>query len=84
MANTLARMERDGLIEHRQDPDDGRAQRIWLTGAARALSGPATTAAEAVNAQALIGLTPDERATFLYLIRKAITSLQMKTIATKE
>jgi DNA-binding MarR family transcriptional regulator len=84
MANTLARMERDGFIERRQDPDDGRAQRIWLTEAARALAGPATTAAKAVNTQALIGLAPNERATFLDLIRKAIASLQTKRITTKE
>lgn len=36
MANTLARMERDGLIDRRKDPADGRVQRIWLTAAARA------------------------------------------------
>jgi DNA-binding MarR family transcriptional regulator len=83
LANTLARMERDRLIERRPDPEDGRAQRIWLTEAARALAGPAATAAEAVNTQALNGLAPEERAIFLQLMRKVIASLQMQTIAKK-
>jgi DNA-binding MarR family transcriptional regulator len=76
MANTLMRMERDGLIQRRQDPTDGRAQRIWLTEAARALEGVATAAAEAVNAQALAGLAADERVVLLGLIRKVIAGLQ--------
>lgn len=76
MANTLARMERDGLIERRKDPEDGRVQRVWLTAAARALEAPATAAAEAVNALALSGLTPDERRALLGTIRKVVERLQ--------
>jgi DNA-binding MarR family transcriptional regulator len=75
MANTLARMERDGLIRRGKDPADGRVQRIWLTDAARALEGPATAAAEAVNAQAISGLSPGERAQLLGSIRKVIGRL---------
>lgn len=37
MANTLARMERDGLVVRKKDTNDGRVQRIWLTDRARAL-----------------------------------------------
>jgi DNA-binding MarR family transcriptional regulator len=37
MANTLARMERDGLIERRVHPRDKRAQQIFLTEKARAM-----------------------------------------------
>ena len=37
MANTLARMERDGLILRKKDLSDGRVQRIWLTEQARGL-----------------------------------------------
>ncbi len=76
MANTLARMERDGLIQRCKDPEDGRVQRIRLTDAARALQGPATAAAEAVNAQALGGLSRDERAALLGSIRRVIERLQ--------
>ncbi|PYB70214.1 MarR family winged helix-turn-helix transcriptional regulator [Rhizobium wuzhouense] len=37
IANTLARMERDGLIERRVHPRDKRAQQIFLTEKARAM-----------------------------------------------
>jgi DNA-binding MarR family transcriptional regulator len=81
MTNTLARMERDGLIRRGKDPADGRAQRIWLTESARALEGPATAAAEAVNARALERLSSEERVAFLELVRKVITGLQAETAA---
>ncbi|MFD2112638.1 MarR family winged helix-turn-helix transcriptional regulator [Thiorhodococcus fuscus] len=76
MANTLTRMERDGLIQRRKDPADGRVQRIWLTDQARALEGPATAAAEAVNADALAGLEYEERAAFQATMRRIIATLQ--------
>ncbi|HEY0163612.1 MAG TPA: MarR family transcriptional regulator [Edaphobacter sp.] len=41
MAQLLARMERDGLIERVADPQDGRSSRIHLTKLALRLSGPA-------------------------------------------
>jgi len=72
MANTLARMERDKLVVRKRDDEDGRVQRIWLTDKARALHGPATEAAGAVNRDLLAGLSEDERAQMLGLIRKAI------------
>jgi DNA-binding MarR family transcriptional regulator len=81
MTNTLARMERDGLIRRGKDPADGRAQRIWLTPAARALEGPATAAAAQVNARALASLSPEERAVFPGLLRNLIAGLQAQTPA---
>jgi DNA-binding MarR family transcriptional regulator len=81
MTNTLARMERDGLIRRAKDPADGRAQRIWLTESARALERPATAAAEAVNTLALERLTPEERAALLGLVRKVIAGLQKEADA---
>ena len=45
MANTLARMERDGLIVRRSVAGDARARTIHVTPKARALEGPATEAA---------------------------------------
>ena len=43
LANTLSRMERDGLVRRVPHPTDGRAQVIRLTERARRLEGPATT-----------------------------------------
>lgn len=60
-ANTLNRMERDGLIARFPHPNDKRARIIALTDRARALEGAAVAAAEAANAEALAGLTPRQR-----------------------
>tara|TARA_Y100000815_G_scaffold223482_1_gene210525 strand:- start:2157 stop:2621 length:465 start_codon:yes stop_codon:yes gene_type:complete len=76
MANTLTRMERDGLILRRPHPQDGRAQQIWLTDRARALQGPATEAASAQNEAALAPLTPEERASFLSLMARVTAAMR--------
>jgi len=76
MANTLSRMERDGLIERRSHPGDRRSQSIHLTPKSAALRAPATEAAQAQNEAALAGFSEDERRTFLDLMRRAITSMQ--------
>jgi DNA-binding MarR family transcriptional regulator len=74
MANTLARMERDGLISRRKDDSDGRVQRIWLTDRAKALREPAIGAATAENAAALATLTGPEQSTFLALMQRIIAA----------
>ena len=76
MANTLARMERDGLIRRQPHPTDGRAQSVHLTEAARALLTPATAAARAQNDAALAGLSAEERAQFLALMARVIRNLK--------
>ena len=72
MANTLARMERDGLIVRKKDISDGRVQRVWLTDCARDLRGPAIEAARAENAAALSGLSEDEQRQLIALMQKVI------------
>lgn len=74
MANTLARMERDGLITRLKDATDGRVQRVWLTDHARALEAPATEAALAENTAALAPLSSEEQSLFLTLMRRIITA----------
>lgn len=74
MANTLARMERDGLVTRRKDETDGRVQRVWLTERARALQAPATAAAMEENAAALSALSTEERATLLSLMQRIIAA----------
>ncbi|HEY6632796.1 MAG TPA: MarR family transcriptional regulator [Rhizobiaceae bacterium] len=76
MANTLTRMERDGLIERRAHPEDGRSQSIHLTPKAAALREPATSAARAVNGVALGDLSEEERLVFLDLTRRVIGALK--------
>ena len=75
-ANTLARMERDGLIARAPNPDDGRSRLIHLTEAAQALRGGAEAAAEAANAEALAGLDPAARAAWLAASGAMIANLR--------
>lgn len=72
MANTLARMERDGLVVRKKDDSDGRVQRVWLTDRARRLRGPAVAVATEVNAESLAGLSDAERHQFVALLQKVI------------
>jgi len=76
MANTLKRMERDGLIVRRPDPADQRAQRIHLTDRARALRDDAIAAAGAQNRASVANLTEDERAQFVALMQKVIATMR--------
>jgi DNA-binding MarR family transcriptional regulator len=61
-------MERDGLVERRPHPSDGRKQLIYLTNKARDLEGPLTEAAKSVNALATAGLSETEGSTLISLI----------------
>jgi len=76
LANTLARMERDGLVMRKPHPKDRRAQSIWLTERARNLQEPATTAARSVNQSALSGLSEEEGKLFLDLMTKVIKQMR--------
>jgi len=75
MANTLARMERDGLVSRRPLPGDARAQSVHLTQRAHGLKQPATEAARSVNEIALAGLAEQEREQLLRSLNRAIEAL---------
>lgn len=60
VANTLKRMERDGLIKTTADPSDGRRSRIVLTERGRMLREPLTMEAQYINEIAVEGLSIDE------------------------
>lgn len=62
MANTLKRMERDGLITRRQSAEDGRLATIHLTEAGARLTRAAVLNAAEVNGVALEGLDPAAQA----------------------
>ncbi|AKI00702.1 transcriptional regulator [Hoeflea sp. IMCC20628] len=76
MANTLARMQRDHLIERKPHPDDGRSQLVCLTDAARALEASATAAAVQVNDRVLEGLPLAERELFLSMLGRVVTGMR--------
>jgi DNA-binding MarR family transcriptional regulator len=75
MAATLTRMERDGLIERRANPDDGRSALISLTEAGRGKLAAVHAASTAVNVKAAEQLTADERAQLLALLHKVAGTL---------
>ncbi|WP_421724011.1 MarR family winged helix-turn-helix transcriptional regulator [Bauldia sp.] len=72
MANTLNRMERDGLIRLKPHPNDARSQQVWL----RALRKPATEAAEAQNQAALSTLSEAEQTEFIALMTRVIATMR--------
>ncbi|MBG6147787.1 DNA-binding MarR family transcriptional regulator [Labrenzia sp. EL_142] len=76
MANTLARMERDGLVYRQQDPKDRRIRHTWLTENGRALQNPTLTIAMEQNRSALAGLSKTEQQQIIALISKAIRAFE--------
>lgn len=74
MANTIARMERDGLIERRPHPEDRRARTIYMTEKAKSLEADATHAAMRVNEDLLATLSVEERSTFIQIMQRVIAS----------
>lgn len=76
MANTLARMERDGLIERRAHETDARARTVHLTAKAMDLREPAQAAAREVNAMATGGISGAELDGFLVRMHQAIGRLR--------
>jgi DNA-binding MarR family transcriptional regulator len=76
MANTLARMERDGLITRTPDPVDQRRSLVWLTPHARQLEPDLVAAAQAVNAVATRGLADDQITVFRAVLNAAIANLE--------
>ena len=84
MANTLKRMERDGLIERVPDPEDRRQARVHLTPRGRELEEVLTVSARETNAVALEGLSAEERAQLMSLARRMIVNLEGDARGTQE
>jgi DNA-binding MarR family transcriptional regulator len=76
MANTLARMERDGLITRTPDPADQRRSLVRLTAKARRLEPDLVAAAREINALATQGLTDDQITAFRTALGVAIANLE--------
>lgn len=76
IANTLSRMERDGLISRVPHQGDARMKLIRLTPKARRIEAEAIAAARAQNETALGDLTPAEQGDFLDMMRRVIARMQ--------
>lgn len=77
LANTLTRMERDGLIKRTKHPLDARAQQIWLTEQALKIKADAYQAAQQVNHDALADLSAKDRTQFMLLMQKVIRKMRL-------
>lgn len=75
MAQMLARMERDGLIQRTPDPADGRSSHIVLTEYAQARMPEATAALFQGNREALDGFTSAETEQLVALLTRLIANL---------
>jgi DNA-binding MarR family transcriptional regulator len=76
MANTLTRMERDGLIERTPDPDDKRSALVRLSELGRERADQALGAASAVNDIAASALSEAEMKLYLSFLSRMIAALE--------
>lgn len=76
MANTLNRMERDGLIERTPNPDDGRSALVRLSKLGLQRAHEALASAREVNALALAGFKPAEREALYNMLHRIAANLE--------
>ena len=81
MANTLARMQRDGLITREPDPADRRRSRVLLTDRAQALRPELVAAAQEVSALATAGLSATEVDAFFSTMATLVANLEQARTA---
>lgn len=81
MAATLARMERDGLIERQRNPQDGRAWLFRSTDKARGRMPVVIQILVAGNDLAMTGFTAEERMILTALLLRAVNNLKAKAAA---
>lgn len=75
MAQMLARMMRDGMIESSADPHDGRVTRLALTERARVRMPEAIATLLTGNQEAVSGFSEVEVASFLDMLRRLTANL---------
>lgn len=72
---TLARMERDGLVERRQSDNDRRRAHVFLTDRGQDLREELVPCAQEVNALATHGMSPQDKARLNSLLSYMIARL---------
>jgi DNA-binding MarR family transcriptional regulator len=75
MAEMLGRMERDGLVERVQNPEDKRGSLTSLSRAARARFPKAAEALMAGERDAVAGFSDDEKALFVQFLKRVVKNL---------
>jgi DNA-binding MarR family transcriptional regulator len=72
LANTLIRMERDGLITRKEHPADARARTIHVTERGLSIRDEAYRTAMQINEEVLADLSDEETKAFLSYMRRVI------------
>ncbi len=72
LANTLTRMERDGLIIRKEHPADARARTIHVTEQGSSIRDDAYRTAMQINEEVLADLSEEETKAFLGYMRRVI------------
>lgn len=75
LVRILDRMEADGWVQRRFDPADRRAHTLWLTPKARPILDHIAQLIADTRAEALQGLSNEERAKLLELLERLHTNL---------
>lgn len=75
MAELLSRMERSGLVERKQNPEDKRGSLTSLSRNARARFPKAAEALHAGERQAMEGFSDDEKALFIQFLQRVLKNL---------
>jgi DNA-binding MarR family transcriptional regulator len=78
MAETLARMERDGIVERKPNPSDKRGSLFSVTARARARFPKAKSALLACERKVMAGFDPAERALLRELLKRVARNLEPK------
>lgn len=76
MANTLERMERDGLIKRRADTDDRRRAHVFLTARAKDIQAQVMEAARAVSNRTVARLSAGEQDDMFRLVARMVENLK--------
>lgn len=80
MAEMIARMERDGVVERAPNPSDKRGSLVSLTRRSRARMPKAKAALLQGEREAMAGFTEKEKSTLLALLRRVVTNLDPERV----
>lgn len=75
ITNTLKRMEKQGLLQRRPDPDDQRVSRVFLTDAGRQIRSQVEAVWQRLEALSFAGLSADEVTELRRLLTKIKANL---------
>ncbi|MCA0202317.1 MAG: MarR family transcriptional regulator [Proteobacteria bacterium] len=76
MANTLDRMERDGLIKRKADTNDRRRSHVFLTARAKDIQAQVMEAARAVSNRTVARMSASEQDDMFRLVARMVENLK--------